>query len=171
MDKSKTEAICTWPIPRNTTDLRSFLGFVNYYQLFLLNLAKLTQPLTPLTGKRKWEWTYLQDQAMDQIKEAVASERVLRIARNDLPYLIEVDASDFALGAVLLQEIDDQRHPIAFISKSLTETERNYTTYDKELYAIVFAFKEWRKYLLDTVSPTIILSTTRISNSIEKLKI
>jgi hypothetical protein len=62
----------------------------------------------PLTGKQKWDWTYLQDQAMDQIKEAVASERVLQIAQNDLPYFIEVDASDFALGAVLLQEIDDQ---------------------------------------------------------------
>jgi hypothetical protein len=71
---------------------------------------------------------------------------------------MEVNASNFVVGVVLLQEVDEQQHPIAFILESLTETEQNYTTYDKELYAIVFAFKTWCKYLLNMPSPTLVLS-------------
>jgi RNase H-like domain found in reverse transcriptase/Integrase zinc binding domain/Chromo (CHRromatin Organisation MOdifier) domain/Integrase core domain len=161
MDPTKVQAITEWPEPRNVKDLRQFLGFVNFYRHFLPKLADLTHFLTPLTGKKGWVWTEIESDAFKKIKEAVTSDRILAIADNTLPYRVETDASDFAISAVLSQEKDGLRRPIAFISRSLTETERNYSTYDKEFYAIIFALESWRKYLLDVVSKTEVLSDHR----------
>ena len=161
MDTTKVDAIRSWPVPKNVKELRSFLGFVNFYCQFIPNLAELTLPLTPLTSKRLWEWLDSQQSGFDSIISAVSSDRVLAMLDNSLPYRIETDASDFAIGAVLSQDFDGVRRPIAFISKSFTDTERNYSMYDKELFAIVFAFEQWRRYLLDVISTTDVLSNHR----------
>jgi len=73
---------------------------------------------------------------------------VLAIPIDDAPYCLETDASDYALGAVLSQKQDEKWHPIAFLSKSLNEAERNYEIYDKEMLAIMVALDEWRHHLL-----------------------
>src|SRR5271170_2332235 len=161
MDPVKVKAIRMWPSPTDVTELRSFLGFVNFYRQFIPNLAEMTLPLTPLTGKRPWSWDVDQENAFKAVVDAVVWDRVLAMPDNSLPYRVETDASDFAISAVLSQEFDGIRKPIAFISKSFTETERNYTTYDKELYAILFAVESWRHYLLDVVSTTDVLSDHR----------
>jgi len=158
MDTMKVNAICSWPVPKNVKELCSFLGFVNFYCQFILNLAELMLPLTPLTGKRLWEWLDGQQSSFDSIISAVSSDCVLAMPDNSLPYHVEMDASDFAIGAVLSQDFDGVRRPIAFISKSFTDTEWNYSTYDKELFAIVFAFEQWCQYLLDVISTTDVLS-------------
>ena len=144
MDTTKVDAIRSWPVPKNVKELQSFLGFVNFYRQFIPNLAELTLPLTPLTGKRLWEWLDSQQSGFESIVSAVLSDRVLAMPDNSLPYRVETDASDFAISAVLSQDFDGVRCLIAFISKSFTDTERNYSTYDKELFAIVFAFEQWR---------------------------
>jgi transposase InsO family protein len=154
MDPAKTQAISDWPEPRNIKELRSFLGFVNFYRQFVPRLATLTHHLTPLTGKKEWTWTDNESVAFRRIQDEITTDRVLAIADNTLPYRVETDASDFAVSAVLSQEREGLRRPIAFISRSLTDTERNYATYDKEFLAIIFALTSWRKYLLDTISST-----------------
>jgi len=161
MDPTKVEAICSWPIPKNVKELCSFLSFVNFYYQFILNLAELTLPLTPLTGKWPWDWSDMQQSGFESIVSAVSLDRVLAMPDNSLPYHVETDALDFAIGAILSQNFDSIQQPIAFISKSFMDTEWNYSTYDKELFAIVFAFKQWRRYLLDVVSTTDVLSDHR----------
>ena len=101
-----------------------------------------------LTGKKVWQWGKEQDQAFQEIKGQIASAPVLAIPTDNGPYQVECDASEGALGAVLSQQQNGVWKPIAFISKALSDTERNYKIYDKELLTIMKALEEWRQYLM-----------------------
>jgi hypothetical protein len=153
MDGQKVAAVRDWPIPRNLRQLQSFLGFCNYYRRFIRDFSKIAKPLHHLTGKVPWSWASAQQTAFDSLKSAICQEPVLAIPLPDAPFRVEADASDFALGAVLSQQVDSKWHPVAFRSQSLTATERNYEIYDKELFAIIEALCEWRQYLLGSALP------------------
>src|SRR6202161_2438301 len=149
MDEHKVEAITEWPMPKNVTNIREFLGFCNFYRRFVDNFAKIARPLHDLEKKdTKFQMTEERIEAFNKIKEAIASAPVLAHADPDKPYILETDASNYAYGAVLSQKQEDNKiHPIAFLSKSMTPAEKNYDIYDKEMLTVVKALQHWRQYL------------------------
>ena len=151
MDPSKTNAITSWPVPTNSTQLMSFLGLANFYRRFIKNFSHIASPLTALLKKeakeRAFEWPESASNAFAELKEKLTTAPVLAHFHPELPIIAETDASDKAIGACLLQNIDNAIHPVAFYSRKLTPAETNYEIHDKELLAIVACFKEWRVYL------------------------
>ena len=152
MDPVKVEGVSSWPSPSNVKEVQSFLGFVNFYRRFIRDFSKIARPLHDLTRKDvAWNWTEHCQKAFDSLKNAVTSSPILIFPDDNKPYKLEADSSDYASGAVLSQESEDGKwHPVAFLSKSLNEVERNYDIHDKELLAIIRALEEWRHYLEGT---------------------
>src|SRR3984957_696685 len=149
MDPVKIAGIKDWPTPVKVKDVRSFLGFCNFYRAFIRGFANVAKPLNALTKKdHEWNWTQDCQKAFDTLKHRVTSEPILAHPDLDKQFKLEVDASGFAIGAVLLQKKEDgKRHPIGYYSSTLNEAERNYDIYDLELLAIVKALKHWRPLL------------------------
>ncbi|XP_041473613.1 uncharacterized protein K02A2.6-like [Lytechinus variegatus] len=135
--------------PTNISQLRSFLGLVNYYHRFLPNLATVIHPLNALLGKdRKWKWDETCENAFKNAKKMIASEQVLVHYNPELPLSLATDASPYGLGAVLSHTMPDGNdRPIAFASRSLNSAERNYAQIDKEALAIVWGVKHFYMYL------------------------
>ena len=148
MDPVKSEALTSWPMLKKLKELQSFLRFCIFYRQFIKDYSKIAKPLNQLTGKEEWKWGAEQQTTFDTLQKGIMERPVLAIPVDDGPYWVEADSSDFALGAVLSQQQSDKWHPIAYLSKSLTEAERNYDIYDKELLAIMTALAKWRHYLL-----------------------
>jgi hypothetical protein len=147
MDPKKVERILAWQTPNKKKELQSFLGFINFYRRFIKDFAKIAQPLHRLTGKVPWEWTPDCEAAFCQLLRQVTSAPILQIANLELKYIVEADTSNFAIGAILSQEKDGKKVPIAYMSKALSPKQRNYDIWDKELLAIIKALEEWRHYL------------------------
>ena len=132
-DPKKVEAVKNWTIPKTVTDVRSFLGFTNYYRRFIRGYAKVAKPLNTLVSgnnanrkKAPIEWTDECQVAFDKLKELCTSTPILAYANYKKPFQLQTDASDFGLGAVLYQPDDDDcKRVIAFASRSLSNTEKN----------------------------------------------
>ncbi|XP_042974786.1 uncharacterized protein LOC122306425 [Carya illinoinensis] len=121
MEEGKVEAIRKWDPPTKVTELRSFLGLVNYYRRFIKGYSTRASPLTDLLKKnRTWEWSLRCQEAFDDLKTANTEEPVLALPDCTKPFEVQSDASDFAIWGVLMQE----GHPIAYESRKLNETER-----------------------------------------------
>ncbi|SJL15199.1 uncharacterized protein ARMOST_18685 [Armillaria ostoyae] len=148
MDPIKLAGIAEWPTPMKKKELQSFLGFTNFYRKFIKNYSKVVRALTQLTGNAEWTWGAAQNQAFQQLKKQMAEDVILAIPNRTGRFRVEADASNGAIGAVLSQEQDGRWRPVAFMSKALTATERNYEIYNKELLAIMLALAEWRHYLM-----------------------
>ena len=115
------------------------MGLANYYRQFIKGFATVAKLLHNLVKKdKKWEWTEKEEKAFQKLKERFTKEPVLAAPDIDKKMRMEVDASDYVTGGVLLMEYEDRLwKPVAFLSKSLNETERNYEIHDKEMLAIV----------------------------------
>ncbi|KAL0176575.1 hypothetical protein M9458_028905, partial [Cirrhinus mrigala] len=149
--EKKVEAVRTAPKPKTKTQVRAFLGLAGYYRCFIPNFSSLAAPLTDLTRKgqpEKVQWSPEADEAFREIKKALTSEPVLRAPDFSCPFLLQTDASDTGLGAVLSQVQEGEEHPVLYISRKLTSAERNYATVEKEALAIKWAVLELRYYLL-----------------------
>ena len=143
---SKVEAVIRAPAPRNISELRSFLGLINYYGKFLPSLATVLSPLYSLLQKAVcWNWGSSQARAFDEVKKLLLSSRVLV---HSLPLILSSDASPYGVGAVLshLMPNGDER-PISFASRTLTETEKKYAQLEKEALAIVYGVRKFHQYL------------------------
>ena len=149
MDPVKVQGIATWPVPANRRDVQSFLGFCNFYHRFIKDFARIAHPLHALTGNVPFMWTEECQQSFNKLKTHMTTAPVLTIPNDDDPFHLETDASEFAVGSVLSQKQDNKWKPIAFLSKSLSPTERNYEIYDRELLSIMLALQEFRKYLMN----------------------
>ncbi|GJP50048.1 hypothetical protein CLOM_g9197, partial [Closterium sp. NIES-68] len=148
VDPKKVEAVRTWKTPENVKELQQFLGFANYYNRFVPQYAKLAAPLTNLLKKNTpYKWETKHQEAVEQLKQALTSAPVLILPDPERDYVIEADASDQAVGAVLMQDQGNGLQPIAYLSKKLHGAELNYPIHDKEALAIIIAFKAWRCYL------------------------
>ena len=164
MDPKKVSSILEWPVPLNVKQLQSFLGLANYYRRFIPGFAAITHPLHSLLKKNtKFLWSTETQDAFDNLKSKFSSAPVLAYPNRDLPFLVETDSSNFAIGAILSQTSskDNKIHPVAFFSRSLTATEKNYPIYDKELLAIIEALEHWRHLLKGTSKPFTIFSDHR----------
>ena len=127
----------------------SFLSFCNFYRAFIKGFSSIARPLNALTKKdQAWQWTAEHQKAFELLKAQVTSEPILTHLELDKQFELEVDASGFAIGAVLLQKKEDNRqHPIGYYSATLNAAEQNYDIYDLELLAIVKALRHWRPLL------------------------
>lgn len=134
-----------WPTPTNVTETRSFLGAVQYLRKFLANFSFMASPLHAITGKNHgFQWGGKEQHAFELLKRKISNAPVLALPNLQKPFEIETDASDYAMGAVLLQE----KHLVCYHSKMFTSAVKNYPTYDKELYAFVQSVKKWKHYLV-----------------------
>jgi hypothetical protein len=149
MDEAKVQVIRDWPQPKKVKEVQSFLGFANFYRRFIANYSDLTVPLMRLTHKNApWHWSPACTEAFELLKRAFTSAPILHHFDPALPPIVETDASDYAIAGILSVRTDnDEVHPVAFFSRTLTGAELNYDTHDKELLAIFEAFKKWRHYL------------------------
>jgi len=147
MDKTKVQTIVNWPEPRKVKDVQSFLGFANFYCRFIHGYSDIVIPLTCLTRKNSpWKFDSKCHAAFEKLKEEFTHAPVLTHWVPDAKIVVETDASDYALAAILSTYTPDgELHPIAFHSHSFNPTELNYDTHDKELLAIFEAFKHWRQ--------------------------
>lgn len=168
MAGDKVEAIKIWNAPKTQKDVMSFLGFTNFYRRFIRNYSRLALPLTSLLKKGvPFAWTPECENSFQNFKLIFTSDSFLFHVDPALPFLLETDASDFAIGSVLSQFIPDSvdayknTRPIAFYSRKFISAEINYTVHDKELLSIVDSFKHFRHYLLGSEFPVLVLSDHR----------
>ncbi|MBW0561558.1 hypothetical protein O181_101273, partial [Austropuccinia psidii MF-1] len=159
MDSSKAQQILNWPQPRNIKALQSFLGFANFYPCFIKNYS---YKLTSLTSLVKKDSPFIfNEEALSQfqiLREAFTTAPILAHFNPSLPAIVETNASDYALGAVLSQVNDSGKHPIAFDSRKLLPAKLNYETHDKELLGIFWALKFCRASLLFHSNPFEVLT-------------
>ena len=144
------KAVLEWPIPTCCKELESFLGFVNYHRSFITGLAGRAAILYELTGtlKKKWTWNEKHTRAFEELKKAVTSAPVLAIPNLEDHFILDTDASDFAIGAELSQVQQGVERTISYASKSLPAPMRNYCTTRKELLAVLMFMQHYRHYLL-----------------------
>jgi transposase InsO family protein len=150
MDPTKVSSVTDWPTPMKKRDVQSFLGFANFYRRFIFNFSKVTVPLTQLLKKGvDFVWSIECENAFQNLKTAFFNGNMLLHPSDSKPFVMETDASDFALGAVLYQKNDDGvLQPVGFYSRQLLPAERNYPVYERELLAIVASLKHWRHLLM-----------------------
>jgi len=142
MDPVKVQGIADWLTPLTVKDVQSFLGFCNFYRAFIKNFSDIAHPLNDLTCKNKqFIWTDERNNAFLELKRMCSSYPVLRTPDWTKQFVMETDASGYALGVVIAQEFEDGIHPIAFHSRSLLPAEKNYDAHDKELAGVIFGFK------------------------------
>jgi len=157
MSEKKVESILNWRAPQSVKDVQIFIGFANFYRRFIENFSKVCKPITDTLKtkeeKHLWFWGEEQDKAFEKPKRRFTSAPILAHFYPDRKTVIETDASDFALGSILSQYLGKRLHPVAFHSRKLNDAERNYEIHDKELLAILEAFREWKHYLLEADDP------------------
>ena len=149
-DPSKVKAITDLAEPQNIADLRHFLGLVNHLMKSCPNLAEKLKPLRDLLKKeRVWVWSTTQQEAFQQLKADMVSDQVLALYDPEKETMMSSDASSFGLGAVLMQkQPSGEMRPVAYASRSMTETERRYAQIEKEALAITWALEHWAEFLI-----------------------
>ncbi|GJR38349.1 putative reverse transcriptase domain-containing protein [Tanacetum coccineum] len=147
MDPVKIESVKDWASPKSATKIRQFLGLAGYYRRFIEGFSKIAKPMTKLTQKKvKFNWSDKAEIAFQLINHKLCSAPILALLEGNEDFIAYCDASIKGLGAVLMQ----REKVIAYASRQLKLHEKNYTTHDLELGAVVFALKIWRHYLYGT---------------------
>jgi len=153
IEEEKVEGVLSWPVPKTVKDIRKFLGLTNYYRRFIKDFARVARPMNVLMRKdEKWWWGDEQQKAFDELKKIFTTKPVLAALDLDKEFQVEADASNYATGGVLSMKCSDEKwRPVAFISKSLSDTERNYEIHNKEMLAVVRCLEAWRHFLKEAV--------------------
>ncbi|GJU29360.1 putative reverse transcriptase domain-containing protein [Tanacetum coccineum] len=147
IDPVKIESIKDWASPKSPTEIRQFLGLTGYYRRFIEGFSKIAKSMTKLTQKNvKFDWGEKEETAFQLIKQKLCSAPILALPKGSENFIVYCDASHKGLGVVLMQN----EKVIAYASRQLKIHEKNYTTHDLELGAVVFALKMWRHYLYGT---------------------
>ena len=160
-DPRKVSAVVDWEKPTDRTQLRRFLGFSNFYRKFIKNFSLIAAPLNALTSPAvPFLWTPEADEAFSTLKSLFTTAPVLTMPDVTRQFVLEVDASESGVGAILSQRSgeDDKLHPCAFFSRKLSSAEKNYDVGNRELLAIHDALKEWRHWLEGASLPFVVLS-------------
>ncbi|GJT01277.1 reverse transcriptase domain-containing protein [Tanacetum coccineum] len=149
VDKAKIDVIAKLPHPTTVKGIRSFLGHAGFYRRFIKDFSKISRPMTHLLEKNT-PFIFSEEciQAFQTLKKKLTEAPILITPDWDQPFELMCDASDFAIGAVLGQRIEKHFRPIHYASKTMTEAESNYTTTEKEMLVVVYAFEKFRSYLI-----------------------
>ncbi|GKB13408.1 reverse transcriptase domain-containing protein [Tanacetum coccineum] len=149
VDKAKVNVIAKLPHPTTVKGVRSFLDHVGFYRRFIKDFSKISRPMTNLLEKNT-PFIFSDDciQAFQTLKKKLTEAPILIALDWDLPFELMCDASDFAIGAVLGKRHEKHFKPIHYASKTMTEAESRYTTTEKEMLAVVYAFEKFRSYLI-----------------------
>ncbi|RVW35246.1 Retrovirus-related Pol polyprotein from transposon 17.6 [Vitis vinifera] len=151
VDPAKIELISKLPSPTTVKEVRQFLGHAGFYRRFIQDFSKIAQPLCALLLKdAEFIWTKACQEAFKRLKSLLTTAPIVRSPNWSLPFELMCDASDYAVGAVLGQREDGKPYVVYYASKTLNEAQKNYTTTEKELLAVVFALDKFRNYLLGT---------------------
>lgn len=165
-DSKSIEAVRSWPVPQNAKEVRKFLGLAGYYRKFVRNFGLISRILTDLLKKNElFVWTPDHQQAFLALKQALLTAPVLAFPNFDRPFVVETDASDCGIGAVLMQD----QHPIAFLSRALGPRLRGLSTYEKESLAILLVVDRWRPYLQQ--SPFVIRTDQRALSHLDEQRL
>ena len=142
MDPIKVSGVQDWKAPKNVRDICAFLGFCNFYHCFICGFSQIAKPLNNLLKKgTKWLWGEHEIGAFKKLKKQICEEPVLLQPDQKKPFEVEVDASNYACGAILMQRDDKNiAHPVAFFSKTMNKAQCNYNVYNRELLALVEMF-------------------------------
>jgi len=152
VDKSKIELIANLPTPKSVKDVRSFLGHAGFYRRFIKDFSVISKPLCNLLTKDTiFEWTEHCEEAFVKLKSLLTSALVIQPPDWSLPFEIMCDANNYVVGVVLGQRKDKKPHVIYYTSKTLNSAQMNYTTTEKELLAVVFAYDKFRSYLVGSL--------------------
>ena len=147
-DPSNTKKVASWPRPRNPTDVRSFIGLASFYRRFIQNFSKIAAPLTNLTHKgAKFNWTEKCEVAFESLNQALIKPPLLAYPDFTQTFTLSTDASLTAIGAVLSQVQEGKERVVAYFSQMLSTTQQKWSTYDRELWAIVASVRHFRHYL------------------------
>lgn len=151
-DPAKINCVQHFPVPRNVSELRGFLGLCGYYRRYVKSFSKLAGPLTALLRKDVlYNWGFEQQRAFEELKERLISPPILVRPDFSQRFILKTDYSETAIGAILAQlGADGQERVVAYASKSLTAAERNYSTTEGECLAVVWGVKHFRPYLFGT---------------------
>jgi hypothetical protein len=144
VDKAKIEAIKSWPIPSTLTQLQSFLDLAGFYRRFVRDFSTIAAPLNDLMKKGvPFYWCAAQEHSFNTLIDKLTHAPLLQLPDFGKTFELECDASGIGIGGVLLQE----GKLIAYFSEKLSGHSLNYSTYDKELYALVHVLEAWQHYL------------------------
>ncbi|CAK9834497.1 Retrovirus-related Pol polyprotein from transposon 412 [Anthophora retusa] len=145
---NKISAVKEFPKPKNSKQVREFLGLAGYYRRFIDKFSHISKPLTSLLRKEaKFEWNLPQEKAFETLRTALCTEPVLNYPDFSKPFHITTDASNYAVGAILSQGEIGKDSPIAYASRLLHGAELNYATIEKECLAIIYAVQHFRSYI------------------------
>jgi len=145
VDPEKVKAIQDWPTPKNISEVRSFHGLTSFYRRFVRDFSTLAAPLNEIVKKNVvFEWGDQQEKAFIAFKEKLTNAHVLALSNFAKSFELECDTSRVGIRAVLMQG----GHPIAYFSEKLNGVALSYSTYDKELHALIRALQTWQHYLL-----------------------
>ncbi|GKC45223.1 reverse transcriptase domain-containing protein [Tanacetum coccineum] len=149
VDKAKVDVIAKLPHPTTVKGVRSFLGHASFYRRFIKDFSKISRPMTHLLEKNT-PFIFSDEciQAFETLKKKLTEAPILIAPDWDLPFELMCDASDFAICAVLGQRHEKHFRPIYYASKIMNQAESHYTTTEKEMLAMVYAFKKFRSYLI-----------------------
>ena len=148
-DPKKIVRVMDCPAPQDVHEVRSIMGLFSYYRRFIPHFSDLAKPIIKLTEKnREFQWAEEQQQAFDQLKQALSSAPILSHPRTEGQFILDTDASNEGIGAVLSQVQDGEEKVITFGSKTLTKTEKNYCITRKELLAVVHFVQQFKHFLL-----------------------
>ncbi|XP_029111424.1 uncharacterized mitochondrial protein AtMg00860-like isoform X3 [Scleropages formosus] len=162
IDPQKVSAVLHWPQPTTVKALQRFLGFANFYRRFIWSFSTVAAPLTALTSSKRSRLSWMEEaqEAFDTLKQRFTSAPILRHPDPDLPFVVEVDASETGVGAVLSQCHGNppKLYPCAFFSKKMSPAERNYDIGNRELLTMKTALEEWKHWLQGARHPFIVLT-------------
>jgi hypothetical protein len=146
MDPEKVKAIREWSSLKNIFEVRSFHGLASFYRKFIRNFSGISAQMMDTVKKRhkSFKWTEEAERSFNILKEKIIEQSILVLPNFGKTFQVRCDASGVSIGAVLSQ---DNIH-VAYFSDNLNEAKKKYSTYNKELYAIIQALKKWRHYLV-----------------------
>ena len=144
VDQNKIQAMLDWPRPTNVSELRGFLGLTGYYRKFVRNYGILARPLTNLLKKGQFWWTVETETSFKLLQQDMTTTPTLAMLNFQQPFTIESNTYGDGIGVVLTQ----QGKPIALMSRALGVSKLSWSTYSKEMLAIIHVIQTWRPYLL-----------------------
>jgi hypothetical protein len=175
MSRKKVSTIQDYSSPKTVKDIQSFLGFANFYRRFIEGFSRICRPMTELTkDKVPFVWLNNCEESFKLLRQKFMEAPILVHFFPERPTIVETDASDFALGAILSQEVPATEggslHPVVFHSRKFKPAEINYDIHDTEMLAIVVAFRVWEHMLRSTASEITVFTDHKIWNTWLPLK-